>query len=66
MTPSRPADAAVKAGRWAKAQSFADAAELHRPTNGLDDDGRRGDRAGAVLHTHPRGRCWRAALTVGS
>lgn len=39
MTPSRPADAAVKAGRWAKAQAFADAAELHRPTEEPGQDG---------------------------
>lgn len=39
MNPSRPADPAVKAGRWAKAQHFADAAELHRPPEGFDQDG---------------------------
>lgn len=39
MNPVRAADAAVKAGRWTKAQQFADAAELHRPGGGADDDG---------------------------
>lgn len=36
MPPSRPADAAVGAGRWIKAQEFAEAAHLHRP---IDDEG---------------------------
>lgn len=36
MTPSRPADATVRAGRWLKAQQFAEAADLHRP---VDDAG---------------------------
>lgn len=42
MTPAREADSIVKAGRWAKAQQFADAADLHRP-GGLGDPGEDGD-----------------------
>lgn len=39
MTPARSADAAVKAGRWAKARQFAEAAELHRPSGSVDGEG---------------------------
>lgn len=36
MTPTRPADAAIRAGRWRKAQHFAEAAEACRPVAGPD------------------------------
>lgn len=42
MTPARPADATVKAGRWLKAQHFAEAAELHLPP-GDEGDPQGGD-----------------------
>lgn len=39
MNPPRSADTAVKAGRWAKAQHFAEAADLHMPTDDHDEPG---------------------------
>lgn len=39
MNPARPAGATIKAGRWAKAQQFADAAALHRPSERPGEEG---------------------------
>lgn len=39
MNPARPADATIKAGQWAKAQQFADAAALQRPSERLGEKG---------------------------
>lgn len=39
MAPARPADSSVKAGRWAKAQQFTEAAELHRPVEDSAEPG---------------------------
>lgn len=39
MNSPRAADATVKAGRWAKAQHFAEAADLHMPADGHDEPG---------------------------